>query len=110
MDKSNMDFTEFIPLLASDMLVPPYTNIPDTTTKALLKILTDMNYLLYLEPKNFWATVTYNISFQHCLSSCLSQLSCRWMNKYIYPTEEENQEDPDFSYRLVKDNDAYAYL
>ena len=87
MDKSNMDFTDFIPLLPADVFYPPY-NISLTSTKALLKILTDLNYLLYLEPKSFWATVTYNISFQHCLSSCLSQLSSRWMNKYIYPSED----------------------
>ncbi len=43
-----MDFTDFIPLLSSDMLNPPYNNIPETTTKALLKILTDLNYMLYL--------------------------------------------------------------
>jgi len=83
MDKSNMDFTEFLPLLPKDVLYPPF-KIDSTSTKALLKILTDLNYLLYLDSKNFWATVTYNISFQHCLSSCLSQMSVRWMNKYTY--------------------------
>jgi hypothetical protein len=63
------------------------------STKAILKILTDMNYLLYLEPKNFWATVTYNISFGRCLSSCLSQLSCKWMNKYRFLGEEETEQE-----------------
>jgi len=81
MDKSNMDFTEFIPLLPEDVLYPPF-KISVNSAKALLKIVTDMNYLLYLEPKNFWATVTYNISFNRCLSSCLSQMSVKWMNKY----------------------------
>lgn len=47
MDKSNMDFTEFIPLLPEDVLYPPFKISPDST-KALLKIVTDLNYLLYL--------------------------------------------------------------
>ena len=82
MDKSHMDKTQFIPLLPSDSLYPPF--IFDQHQEAALdKIVTDLNYLLYVSFKQFWTTVLYNPTLKHCLSSVLSFLHRRWLNNYL---------------------------
>lgn len=51
---------------------------------ALKKIVTDLNHLLYIDFKTFWATILYNPSLKICLSTCLAYLHRRWMNAYRY--------------------------
>jgi len=70
MDKSNMDYTNFVPILLSDVMYPPYAFTTDSV-KLLKKLLTDFNYLLYIDFKKFWATLLYNPSLKNCISNCL---------------------------------------
>lgn len=50
MDKTHMDKTEFIPLLPSESLYSPFL-YDKYNEAALIKIVTDLNYLLYVEFK-----------------------------------------------------------
>ena len=83
MDKTHMDKTEFIPLLPEESLYEPYI-YNDINEAAVVKITLDLNYLLYVNFKEFWATVLYNPTLKRCLSSCLTNLNRRCMNRYEY--------------------------
>jgi hypothetical protein len=112
MDKSHMDRTEFIPLLAKESLYEPFIFQEDSEI-ALKKIVSDLNYLLYVDFKNFWATILYNPSLKNCLSTCLSFLHRRWMNNYRYSKETEDEfssnEDNLMNFKRVKDEGVYEY-
>jgi hypothetical protein len=82
MDKSHMDKTQFLPLIPKDCLYPPFT-YDKFQEAALEKIVSDLNYLLYANFKQFWTTVLYNISLKHCLASLLSSMHRRWLNDYV---------------------------
>ena len=99
MDKTHMDDTEFLPLLPSDSLYPPFGI---DHVKILRKIVKDLNYLLYSGFKNFWATILYNPTLKNCLNTCLQFLHRNWLNIY-YSDQSERREYFD----LVKDRDEY---
>ena len=66
MDKSHMVKTQYIPLLDKDSLYEPF--IYDKYQEAALRqILLDLNYLLYVPFKTFWATMLYNPYLKYCL-------------------------------------------
>jgi hypothetical protein len=112
MDKSHMDRTDFIPLLATESLYAPFI-YGETNEIAVKKIVTDLNYLLYTDFKNFWATVLYNPTLKNCLATCLAYLHRRWMNNYRYSqqTEDEFNSSSDnlINYQRVKDEEIYEY-
>ena len=78
MDKTHMDSTEFIPFLPDDALYFPYKLDP----KSLRTLVKDLNYLLYLDFKNFWASLLYNPSLKNCLTTCLRFFHRKCLNKY----------------------------
>ena len=90
MDKTHMDATEFIPYLADDSLYPPYKRINNV---ALKKIVQDLNYLLYVDFKTFWATVLYNPSLKICLCSCLQNMHRKSHNLYVSKELKEVNEE-----------------
>lgn len=92
MDKSHMDRTEFIPFITNESLYEPFI-YTEASVVAIKKITTDLNHLLYVEFKKFWATVLYNPSLKYCLSTCLSYLHRRWMNDYRYSNETDDKFD-----------------
>lgn len=79
MDKTHMDSTEFLSFVPADALYFPYA-LPGL--HALKKMVTDLNYLLYLDFKSFWATILYNPSLKNCLTNCLKFFHRRCLNKY----------------------------
>ena len=83
MDKTHMDKTQFIPLLPSESLYPPFI-YSDLNQAALEKLVTDLNYLLYVDFKTFWATILYNPTIKGALVSCISFMHRRWLNEYVY--------------------------
>lgn len=83
-----MDPTEFIPYLPDDSLYPPYNRINNLPLK---KIVQDLNYLLYVDFKAFWATVLYNPSLKICLCSCLQNLHRKTLN--LYTAKSVDQEE-----------------
>ena len=66
MDKSHMLKTQYIPLLDKDSLYNPFT-YDKYQEAALRQILLDLNHLLYVPFKTFWATMLYNPYLKHCL-------------------------------------------
>ena len=107
-----MDRTEFIPLLIQDTMYEPFI-YKEENEIALKKIVTDLNHLLYIDFKNFWATVLYNPSLKNCLSSCLSFLHRRWLNCYRFSKESEEEfaanEENLFNFKRVKDEPIFEY-
>ena len=80
MDKTHMDSTQFISFVPSDSLYFPYALKP----QPLRKMVMDLNYLLHLDFKNFWATILYNPSLKNCLTNNLKFLHRRCLNKYEF--------------------------
>lgn len=99
MDKTHMDNTEFLPFLPEDALYPPFGI---DATRILRKIVKDLNYLLYLDFKNFWATLLYNPSLKNCLNSCLKFLHRGWLN--LYYSDPEQRRD---YYALISDREEF---
>ena len=82
MDKTHMETTQYLPYLPNDSLYPNFQYSEDAV-RILRTIVKDLNYLLYLNFKNFWATLLYNPTLKICIQSCLKSFHCRWMNEYI---------------------------
>ena len=101
MDKTHMDDTEFLPLLDKDSLYPPFVVLD---VVVLRKVVKDLNYLLYLDFKNFWATMLYNPSLKICLNSCLQYLHRGWLNEY-----KRAEDDKRDYYALISDREEYEY-
>lgn len=78
MDKNHMDTTEFLPFLPVDSMYYPFK----AQEQAVRKILKDLNYLLYLDFKSFWATLLYNPSLKNSLTTCLQFFHRKWLNNY----------------------------
>ena len=88
MDKTHMDRTEFTALLPTESLYPPF--IHDANQQAALqKIVTDLNYLLYVNFKEFWSTLLYNPTIKGTLASVLSSMHRRWLNRYVNSKQSE---------------------
>ena len=90
MDKTHMDKTEFVPFVPDDSLYPPFIHSP-MQAAAIQKITGDLNYLLYVNFKQFWTTLLYNPSLRHCLSSLLSFLHRRSLNQYLASRQSEEE-------------------
>jgi hypothetical protein len=105
MDKSNMDYTNFVPISLADVLNPPY-NFTNETINLLKKLITDFNYLLYIDFKKFWATLLYNPSLKNCISNLFETLSVKALNIYKFQSEDEDL-NIDYEYDKVRHMEAY---
>jgi hypothetical protein len=110
MDKTHMDKTEFVPLLPSEALYPPFIYAPNHLA-ALEKIASDLNHLLYLDFKAFWATLLYGPTLKPALASCLSFLHRRWLNAYLPSKQSDYDFDTDEGnlqhYRIVREGEVF---
>lgn len=82
MDKTHMEPVEYPSFLPSDSMYPPFV-FTEGQEHVLRTMLKELNYVLYLDFKNFWATILYNPTFKTCIHSCLTYFHRRWLNEYI---------------------------
>jgi|JI6StandDraft_1071083.scaffolds.fasta_scaffold03249_7 hypothetical protein len=84
-DKSQMYRAEFLCFLPQDAIY--YVNrsnlLNEDLRLVLRRMLGELNYLLYLDFQEFWATVMYNPSLRKCLESCLTYFNRRKYNQYL---------------------------
>lgn len=63
-------------------MYPPY-NVSEPSLMTLRTTLKELNFMLYVDFKRFWATLLYNPSFKVCIHSCIQFFHRKWLNDYI---------------------------